>query len=356
MVELISITTMNQIQRYYLLSISLIFNFIITLIAEPNSSFSLQSFNGDKNPNFDSNFTLLGNAKITNEGNFVNLTSNSSGLNSGQIVYKKPFKFLDSISFSTEFTFTITPGDGDGIAFVIFPQIDDISRVFGQGYFGLSDKFDKKIVAVEYDTRKDANHVGVDLGNFVSTEISNVSSIGLILNAGVLLKSWIDYESGSKRLNIRLSDSRSEKPSTPLISYPVDLSKMWENTDVLVGITSLSSNSTQISSISSWSFVVTTGSSTLHSEPLSPENKVGKDGFVPRKTSCFLTVLGGVIFATGCGTMVAFLALFVWVIFFGRHSNVVPELGMSPVDFKYEKVNVTVDNVGDDESTRLSTT
>ncbi|KAK9683419.1 hypothetical protein RND81_10G139700 [Saponaria officinalis] len=355
---------MNQIQRYHLSSTFLIFNFI-TLIAKPSSSFSLNSFNVDKNPNFDSNFTLLGDAQIANEGNFVNLTSPSFGSSFGQIVYKKPFNFIDSksskISFSTDFTFTITPGEGDGIVFVIFPSDDDFYKVFDQGYFGLSDKFDHKFVAVEFDTRKDdnvgdlnGNHVGVDVGSFVSAEISDVSSVGLLLNGGVSLKSWIDYEASSKRLEIRLAESGTDRPYNPLMSYPIDLSKMWGDNDVLVGFSSSSGNSSQISSLSSWSFEIRTVPSSMHSEPLNPESKLDEDRPVRRK-NCFLTVLGVVIFATGCGTLVAFVALFVWVIFFGRHSNVVPELPMNAVDFKYEKVNVTVDNNVADDSMRSST-
>ncbi|XP_021732617.1 lectin-like [Chenopodium quinoa] len=350
--------TLNQNQRYNF-SFSLLIFYFLTLITKPISSFSLQGFNGDQNPNFDSDFTLLGDAQIANEGNFVNLTSPTSGFtSSGQIVYKKPFKLVDSkslkpiISFSTEFTFTITPGNGDGLAFVIFPSGGELSQVFDQGYFGVSDKIDRKFVAVEYDTRKDdnvgdlnGNHVGVDVGSsFVSKDISDVSSIGLLLNGGIPLKSWIDYEASSKRLEIRLAESGSERPVQPLISFSIDLSKMWGDKEILVGISSSSGNSTQVSSLSSWSFKVRTVPSSLHSQPLDPQAHSDEERPIRRNKSRFLTVLGALIFATGCGTLVAFVALFFWVVLFGRHSNVVPEMPMNPVDFKYEKVNVTVNN------------
>ncbi|XP_021769115.1 probable L-type lectin-domain containing receptor kinase S.7 [Chenopodium quinoa] len=350
--------TLNQNRRYNFLFSLLIFYFL-TLITKPISSFSLQGFNGHQNPNFDSDFTLLGDAQIANEGNFVNLTSPTSGFtSSGQIVYKKPFKLVDSksskpiISFSTEFTFTITPGNGDGLAFVIFPSGGELSQVFDQGYFGVSDKIDRKFVAVEYDTRKDdnvgdfnGNHVGVNVGSsFVSKDISDVSSIGLLLNGGIPLNSWIDYEASSKRLEIRLAESGSEKPVQPLMSFSIDLSKMWGDKEVLVGISSSSGNSTQVSSLSSWSFRVRTVPSSLHSQPLDPQAHSDEERPIRRNKSRFLTVLGALIFATGCGTLVAFVALFFWVVLFGRHSNVVPEMPMNQVDFKYEKVNVTVDN------------
>ncbi|XP_074287240.1 L-type lectin-domain containing receptor kinase VIII.1-like [Silene latifolia] len=302
---------MNQIQRYNLLLFSLLITQFITLIAQPISSFSLKSFNTDKNQNFNSNFALLGDAQINNEANFLNFSS-------GQIVYKKPFNFLDPktskpFSFSSQITFSITPGVGDGIVFVIFPSNLQFSKVFDQGYFSLSNNINNKFLLVEYNTRKDANHVGINVGSFVSNVVE--------YNGDMPLTSWIDYDANLLTLQIRLAESGSNQPSTPLIDYPIDLSKMWGVEDVLIGI---SSNSNQINSLFSWSFEMRS---------------------IQNQKSCFLSVLGGVIFATGCGTLVAFVALFVWVIFFGRHSNVVVlDLAMNPVDFKYEKVDVLVDN------------
>ncbi|KAL9226670.1 hypothetical protein vseg_002456 [Gypsophila vaccaria] len=341
---------MNQLQRYKLF---VIFNFI-TLVIGPINSFSLKSFNGDEN----SNFTLLNDAQIAGtEGTFVNLTT-SAEFSSGQIVYKKPFNFIDSktskfVSFSSEFSFSITPGDGDGMIFLIFPSDVAFSDVFDEGHFGVSKKVEHKFVGIEFDTRK--HHVGVDVGSYASSEIRDMSVFGLIRNGGVSLRSWVDYEASSKRLEVRLAEDGSERPYNPFVSYGVDLSKMWEGKDVLVGFSSSNGNSSQISSLSSWKFEIRTVPSSMHSEPLDPEVGLEGDRHLRRRKNCFLTVLGVVIFATGCGTLVAFLALFAWVIFFGRHSNVVPELPMNVVDFKYEKVNVTVDNVADD-SMRSSAT
>lgn len=352
--------TLNEMPRYFL-SFSLLISSFLTLDAEPISSFSLQGFHDENHPDFNSEFALLGDAQIANGGSFVNLTCPSLGSSAGQIVYKKPFKVLDSkssipISFSTDFTFSISPGDGDGLAFVIFPT-GELSRVFDQGFFGISDNIDSKFVAVEYDTRKDSNvgdlngnHVGVDVGSFVSAIISDVSSVGLLLNGGEPLKSWIDYVASSKRLEIRLGENGVERPYQPLISYSIDLIKMWGDREVLVGISSSSGNSRQMSSLSSWSFGIRSVPSSVHSQPFDPEVHLDDHHPVKQKKSFFLTVLGTLIFATGCGTLVAFFVLFLWVVFFSRHSNVVPELPLNPTEFKYEKVNVTVDNVSDDSS------
>lgn len=345
---------MNPVLRYSLPLSLLIFRFL-TLSAEPISSFSLQL------PNFDSTFTLLGDAQIANS--FVNLTSPSLG-SRGQIIYKKPFKFLDPksskpISFSTDFTFSIYPGNGDGLAFVIFPSGDDPSHVFDQRSFGISENTDSRFVAIEYDTRKDdnvgdlnGNHVGVDVGSFISAVTIDVSSVGLLLNGGVPLKSWIDYEASSKRLEIRLGESGTQRPYQPLISHSLDLPKMWGDREVLVGISSSSGKSSQISSLSSWNFNIRAFPNSMHSMPLNPDViHADEHNVVHRRKSCFLTVLGAVIFATGCGTLVAFFVLFLWLILFGRHSSVTPELPLNAVEFKYEKVNVTIDDVSDESRT-----
>lgn len=354
-------SSMNPILRYSLPLFSLILHFL-TLVAEPISSFSLQGFDDQKFRVSNSDFALLGDAHIANGGSFVNLASPSLGSGFGQIVYKKPFKFLDSksskpVSFSTDFTFSLLPGDRDGLAFVIFPS-GELSKVFGQGPFGISEKFDHKFLAIEYDTRKggnvgdlNGNHVGVDVGSFASVVVSNVSSLGLLLNGGEPLKSWIDYEASSKRLEIRLGKSGTEKPYQPLISHSIDLSNMWGDKEVLMGISSSSEkNSSQMSSLSSWSFRIRTVPSSMHSQPLDPMAPVHEQQEAPRKKSCFLTVLGTLIFATGCGTLVAFCFLFLWVVFFGSHSTVAPELPMNPMECKYDKVNVTVDNTSDDHN------
>lgn len=350
--------SMNHMFRYSLPFSFLIVRFL-TLDAEPISSFSLQGFNDVSIGDSNSDFTLFGDAQIANGGSFVNLTSPSSGSGVGQIVYKKPFKFLESnssipVSLSSDFTFSISPGNGVGLAFVIFPTVE-LSKVFGRGPFGISEKFDQKFVAVEYDTRKDDNvggmngsRVGVDVGNFASAVVSNVSSLGLLLNGGEPLRSWIDYEASSKRLEIRLGKSGTEKPYEPFISYPIDLSKMWGGREVLLGVSSSRGNSSQISSLSSWRFRIRTVPSSLHSEPLDPMASAEEHQEGPRKKSCFLTVLGTLIFATGCGTLLAFSLLFLWVVFIGRHSTVAPELPMNPIECKYDKVDVTVDNASDD--------
>ncbi|GAB4831617.1 hypothetical protein Ancab_005629 [Ancistrocladus abbreviatus] len=157
----------------------------------------------------------------------------------GQLVYKKPIKFLDGdsykpISFSTDFTFLMSSKAGDGIAFVAVPSgAGGLGQSFDhQRSFGISKnagKFDGKFVAVEFDTCKydnvgdvNGNHVGVDVGSFMSAEIADVSSVGLVLSGGEKLQAWIDYEASSKKLETGLSKFGVGRPNNPMISSPID--------------------------------------------------------------------------------------------------------------------------------------
>lgn len=361
----------HPIRRYYLIFFFLSLH-SLTLAAETISSFSLQSFEIEEYPEFSSDFALLGDARIEkNDVSFVNLTSRSIS-SSGQIVFKKPIKLIDGkshepLSFSTDFVFSIFPGyeegNGDGLAFVIIPA-SELSQIFGQGFFGISKDFIKietNFVAVEFDTKMDenvgdpnGNHVGVDVGNFVSVETSDLSSVGLKLNSGEKLQSWIDYEVGSRRLEIRLNKAGKDRPYEPLISYPIDLSKMWAEGEVFVGISSSSGNSTQVSSLYSWSFGSRTVPDGLHSQPLDPHLSPSEhEEQHVHKKNCALRILGGLIFATGCGTIVAFFVLLLWVVFFTRHPPGTPELQMRPVDFRYEKLDVAVEKAAYDLNTEL---
>ncbi|XWS28649.1 hypothetical protein CRYUN_Cryun25bG0089100 [Craigia yunnanensis] len=114
--------------------------------------------------------------------------------------------------------------------------------------FGL-DKSKSDVVAVEFDTFKDANygdlnenHVGIDMGSLVSVKVRNLSFVNLVLNNGEKLHSWIDYEASSKSLEIRWSQSNSTRPNDQLLSYSVNLSKLWNDEEVFVGLSSSNGN------------------------------------------------------------------------------------------------------------------
>ncbi|XP_022744821.1 L-type lectin-domain containing receptor kinase VIII.2-like [Durio zibethinus] len=334
----------------------LIFLFKI-LAADQGSSFSFKSFG--KDPKFESNVALFGDAHVANDGSWIQLT-NSVSWSAGRVMYKKPIKLVEGkvrnlASFSTHFSFSMSHENGDGLAFVMVPSSFNVN-VLGNSSFGISlglEKGKSGIVAVEFDTLKDAkyddlneNHVGIDVSSLASVKVRNLSSVKLVLNDGEKLHSWIDYEAISKRLEIRLSQSSSTRPNDPLLSYSIDLPKLWNGEEVFVGLSSSNGNSLQTCFIHLWSFKLRQVPIWMHSQPLDPEAiaKNPKPLTEERKGSnCFWRVLAVFIFGGACGALTASCLLYLWNIF-GNRRPVAPEVcGVHSVDFEYKKVKVVVD-------------
>ncbi|XP_073051707.1 lectin-like protein [Primulina eburnea] len=190
-----------------------------------------------------------------------------------------------------------------------------------------------KFLAVEFDTFKDEKYGdfnndrgGIDVDSVVSVKVSNVSAIKLELNSGEKLQSWIDYEASSKILEVRLERILDvKKPVDPLLSYHIDLSRMWKNEDVILGLSSSSGNSSQKCNIYSWSFVSRTMPHWMHSEPMNPKTftEKGEEDMKVHKTrsDCAMKVLAALILGGGCGELGAVVVLFVFAIFGNRCSG-----------------------------------
>ncbi|KAF8022001.1 hypothetical protein BT93_G2206 [Corymbia citriodora subsp. variegata] len=174
----------------------------------------------------------------------------------------------------------------------------------------------------------------------MSVSVWNASSVGLVLSSGEKLKSWVDYDGSSKRLEVRLSKFRDPRPYDPIIAYSIDLLRIWRDEDVYVCISSSNGNSSQTIRVYSWRFKPRKVPMLMHSLPADPHGYSSKHGKSRKRGKCTLAILGGVIFATGCGALLAFLGLFVWAFVANRHSVFPVERSVRPVDFKYEKINV----------------
>ncbi|KAM7491958.1 hypothetical protein LguiA_034879 [Lonicera macranthoides] len=339
----------------------LIFTFLIlTLTPSPISSLSFQS-------NFDSDLSLFGDAAVSNANSpsiQLTLSKFPKSSSSGLLIHTNPFKFYQSnpnnpISFSTDFTFSISPHNGDGLALIIVPT--DFPSKFSRksSSFGLSRE--SRFLGIEFDTLMDGNvgdlndnHVGIDVSSLVSARVCNVSSVNLVLNSGVKLQSWLDYDASSKRLEVRLSKAGSERPYDPLLVYQIDLSKMWKDDEVFIGLSSSSGNSLQSSSVYSWNFRTRAVPKWMHSHPVNPQlysDEVGEGKTAHKKGkkgSCFLGMLSGLAFGIGCGALAALALMYIWAIFVDRDEMTNAADCKFPVGFRYEKVNVVVENSLDD--------
>ncbi|KAL0299241.1 UNVERIFIED_CONTAM: L-type lectin-domain containing receptor kinase VIII.1 [Sesamum radiatum] len=252
-------------------------------------------------PHFGSNLVLIGDAKFASNSSCIQLTDPKiSSPSSGFLIQKKPIRLLSSttksrkpVSFSTDFTFSISPHNGDGLAFLLVPR--NFQSKVSTGSFGVSKE--SRYLGVEFDTLLDenvgdvnANHVGVD----------------------------------------------------------VDLGEMWRDEEVLVGLSSSSGKSMQTSSVYSWKFRTRSIPEWLHSQPLDPRafsSKHSKEKLAQKRKICALGFLSGLVFMIGCGALLALIVLFLWALFDNGSETVltIPTNCMAPSGgFRYEKINVVV--------------
>ncbi|KAF5446878.1 hypothetical protein F2P56_032474, partial [Juglans regia] len=195
------------------------------------------------------NLHLDGIAEILPNG-LLQLTD-SSNQKLGHAFYQLPINFstISSLSFSTNFVFAMVPQEqepelgGHGIAFTISP-----SRSFNgleSQYLGLFNYSNNgltsnHILAVELDPVKSPefedidNHVGIDVNDLRSLESAPAAyysneerrNISLELQSGNRMQLWIDYDEAEKLLNVTLAPIRTPKPDCPLLSTPINLSKI----------------------------------------------------------------------------------------------------------------------------------
>ncbi|KAG6602633.1 L-type lectin-domain containing receptor kinase S.4, partial [Cucurbita argyrosperma subsp. sororia] len=174
----------------------------------------------------------------------------------------------------------------------------------------------------------------------------------VVPNNGGKLTSWVDYDSSLKTVEIRLSKFGESRPYDPLLAYPIDLSSKCEGREVFVGLSSGNSKSSEWSRVFSWRFGLRNVPKWMHSMPVDPRRpslKQDEEGSQKNHLRP-LTIVAGLIFATGCGALMAFLVLFVWAIAGNRNAIFVAE--PKSVDFQYEKVSLVVEEGSKDDSVR----
>ncbi|GJV39656.1 L-type lectin-domain containing receptor kinase S.6 [Tanacetum coccineum] len=197
------------------------------------------------------NLTLIGSTHINNNNSIIltqeTTTCNSRSTNlsptTGRILHSYPIRFVNptsnsSVSFSTRFTFTVTPPpapclSGDGLAFFIVS--DPNSLPHADGYLGLPDDVSyNPFFAVEFDTSYNAglgdindNHVGIDVNSIVSVASIDLTSKGIDLKSGKRITAWIEYRDGEKILRVWVGFSET-KPENSVMNIPIDVSKIFK--------------------------------------------------------------------------------------------------------------------------------
>ncbi|KAK9998678.1 hypothetical protein SO802_018281 [Lithocarpus litseifolius] len=228
------------------------------------------------------NLHLDGIAKIHPNG-LLQLT-NTSNQQVGYAFYPLPLKFnttstsslTPSLSFSTNFVFAIVPQipnlGAHGLTFTITPSWDFTHAETSQ-FLGLFNSKDdglpaKHILAIELDTLLNPelldinkNHVGIDVNSAISFESAPASyipnkegkNISLDLLSGNPMHLWIDYDEAEKLLNVTLAPTSGSRPDQPLLSTPIDLSRVLLDS-MYIGFTAATGGATSDHYILGWSF------------------------------------------------------------------------------------------------------
>ncbi|CAL9057708.1 unnamed protein product [Musa banksii] len=331
--------------------------------AAQQDEFVYIGFSGDADGG-GSNMSLNGVAEIENRG-ILRLTNETSRL-IGHAFYPAALRFRNAttgvaFSFSTTFAFAIVPEytklGGHGLAFTIAPTKELLGALPSQ-YLGLMNASDvgnatNHLFAVEFDTVQDFefddvndNHVGVDVNSLVSNPTASAAYYGddgvkkdLNLKGGYTIQAWVDYDGAEKVLNVTLSPF-STKPSTPLLSFQVDLSPVLLD-DMFVGFSASTGLLASTHYLFGWSFKMKGAcrSLELSSLPSLPQ---------PKKKNVTLTVAISVTtFVLLIAAAAATAYLFYWI----KNADVIEawELACGPHRFSYEELKRATEGFRDQQ-------
>ncbi|XP_020103630.1 L-type lectin-domain containing receptor kinase IV.2-like [Ananas comosus] len=253
-----------------LLSLLLLLFMLVEIKAAPTSdSFTYNGFIG-------SELHLDGIAEVAGNGLLVmtNTTKNQQGhaFHSSPLQFKNANRTVES--FTTTFAFAIASEYADvsahGLALVLSPTRGRPGALAVQ-YLGLFNQSDNgspanHVAAVELDTiynvefdDLDNNHVGIDINGLRSAaaapaayydeggKLTNVS-----LYSGEPMLVWVEYSKEETKLDVTIAPVDAPKPTIPLLSLPVDLSSVIEET-MFVGFSSSSGSVRSSQYVLGWS-------------------------------------------------------------------------------------------------------
>lgn len=196
-------------------------------------------------PDFSSVAGLTINGDAAQAGNVLRVTP-ALGSQAGSAFSTNTVSLAAGASFSTYFQFRMSsPGVSDGIGLgadgIVFAVQTVANNVGGGGggigYFGIPNS-----VGIEFDNwfnggiDINSNHVGIDINGDVNSVVSaNIAEADL--NDGIAWNAWVDYDSNSQQLEVRLTHAAA-RPAAALLSYNVDLASILGSTNAYVGFTS----------------------------------------------------------------------------------------------------------------------
>jgi len=199
-------------------------------------------------PDFSDTTGLTINGNAAQVGNVLRVTRDTFN-QAGSAFSTNTVALTSGAAFSTYFRFRFTnPGGAcdfppdscgaDGIVFAVQTVSNSVGGVGGGiGYAGIANS-----VGVEFDNwfnsgiDINSNHVGIDLNGSVNS-VASINIAEADLNDGDIWNAWVDYNSVTDLLEVRLTRS-AVRPAAAILSYTVDLATVLGSTDAYVGFTS----------------------------------------------------------------------------------------------------------------------
>jgi hypothetical protein len=151
-------------------------------------------------------------------------------------------------SFSTFFQFQFSDAGGacdgqgcgaDGLVFVVQTVGNNVGGLGGGiGYLGINNS-----VGIEFDNWNNgggdgnsSNHVGINVNGSVNSVV-RAEVVEADLNAADIWSAWVDYNSATDLLEVRLNRS-GIRPAAAFLSHTLDLATILGQTNAFVGFTS----------------------------------------------------------------------------------------------------------------------
>ncbi|KAK2632119.1 hypothetical protein EUGRSUZ_L01973 [Eucalyptus grandis] len=246
------------------------------------------------------NLSLDGIAEITSSG--LLKLNNDARQQEGHAFHPDPVQFKNSpngsvFSFSTTFVFAIQPLyaslRGNGFAFVVTPQRGLPKSPPGKnlGMFNYTNNssstnyvFSVELGAMQSSEFQDINdnHISIDLNGLTSVMAApagyyedNGEFNNLSLISGQAMQVWVDYDGTVKLIHVTLAPINGQKPKTPLLSLPRDLSPII-NENMYVGFSSSIDSLLTSQYVMGWSFSVNGEAQALALSQLPKLSQAGK--------------------------------------------------------------------------------
>jgi hypothetical protein len=199
-------------------------------------------------PDFSSTAGLQLNGGAASVGGALRVTNANFG-QAGSAFSTSTVSLASGASFSTYFQFRFTSAGGscdtfttcgaDGLVFVVQTVSNNVGGAGGGiGYQGISSS-----IGIEFDTWNNgsidgnsSNHVGIDVAGDVNS-ILRAEVTEADMNDGGIWNAWVDYDSSSTTLEVRLSQAAA-RPTLAMLSLNRNIALDLGSTNAFVGFTS----------------------------------------------------------------------------------------------------------------------